>query len=88
MSLTISARNLNHIKRKIESGKYASVDEVLVSALALLDERDDTLDRELPDMQERVRRGTQQADAGELIPAGEVFEELRHRNAVAAKQDT
>ena len=88
MSLTISARNLNHIRRKIESGKYASVDEVLVSALALLDERDDTLDRELPDMRERVRTGTQQADAGELIPAGEVFEELRHRNAEAAKQDT
>lgn len=88
MSLTISARNLNHIKRKIESGKYASVDEVLVSALALLDERDDTLDHELSDMRERVRRGTQQADAGELIPAGEVFEELRHRNAEAAKQDT
>ena len=83
MSLTVSARNLNHIKRKIESGRYASVDEVLVSALALLDERDDTLDRELPDMRERVRRGTQQADAGKLIPAGEVFEELRHRNAAA-----
>ena len=88
MSLSISVRNLSHIRRKIESGKYASADEVLVTALALLDERDDTLDRELPDMRERVRIGTQQADAGELIPAGEVFEELRHRNAAAAKQDT
>jgi len=88
MSFSISARNLSHIKRKVESGKYASADEVLVTALALLDERDDTRDRELPDMRERVRRGTQQADAGELIPAGEVFEELRHRNAEAAKQDT
>ena len=88
MSLTISARNLNHIKRIVESGRYASVDEVLVSALALLDERDDTLDRELPDMRERVGTGTQQADAGELIPAGEVFGELRDRNAEAAKQDT
>lgn len=58
--------------------------KVLVSALALLDERDDALDRELRDMQERVRKGTQQADAGELIPAGEVFEKLRHRNAEAS----
>ena len=88
MSFSISARNLSHIKRKVESGKYASADEVLVTALALLDERDDTRDRELPDMRERVRRGTQQADAGELIPAGEVFEELRERNAAAAKQRT
>ncbi len=88
MSLSISARNLGHIKRKIESGKYASVDDVLVTALALLDERDQTLDRELPDMRERVQRGTEQADAGELIPGSEVFDELRHRNAAAAKQDT
>ena len=88
MSLSISARNRRHIKRKIESGKYASVDEVLVTALALLDERDDTLDRELPEMRERVQRGTEQADAGEFIPAAEVFEDLRHRNAAAAKQDT
>ncbi len=88
MSLSISARNLGHIKRKIESGRYGSVDDVLVTALALLDERDDTLDRELPDMRERVQRGTEQADAGEIIPAAEVFEELRHRNASATKQDT
>jgi hypothetical protein len=64
------------------------VDDVLVTALALLDERDETLDRELPEMRERVQRGTEQADAGELIAAAEVFEELRHRNAAAAKQDT
>ena len=88
MSLSINAHNLSHIKRKMESGRYASVDDVLVTALALLDERDDTLDCELPDMRERVRKGTEQADAGELIPADEVFEELRHRNAAAAKQDT
>ena len=88
MSVSISDRNLSHIKRKIESGKYASVDDVLVTALALLDERDETLDRELPEMRERVQRGTEQADAGELIAAAEVFEELRHRNATAAKQDT
>ena len=67
MSFSISARNLSHIKRKVESGKYASADEVLVTALSLLDERDDTLDRELPDMRERVRKGTQQADAGSLF---------------------
>jgi hypothetical protein len=64
------------------------VDDVLVTALALLDERDETLDRELPEMRERVQRGTEQADAGEIIAAAQVFEELRHRNATAAKQDT
>ena len=45
-------------------------------------------DRDLAYMRERVRRGTEQADAGQLIPAAEMFEELRHRNAAAAEQDT
>ena len=38
------------------------------------------IERELADMHEKVRKGTAQADAGELIPAGEVFGELRRRH--------
>ena len=85
MSAFISERNLAHIKRKIESGKYSSTDDVLGSALALLDEHDAELESELADLRESVRRGTEQADAGQVVPAGEVFEELRQRNASLAK---
>ena len=85
MSAFISERNLAHIKRKIESGKYSSTDEVLGSALALLDEHDAELESELADLRECVRRGTEQADVGQVVPAGEVFEELRQRNASLAK---
>ena len=81
MSAFISERNLAHIKRKIESGKYSSTDEVLGSALALLDEHEAELEFELANLRESVRRGTEQADAGQVVPAGEVFEELRQRNA-------
>lgn len=40
-------------------------------------EQDIKLERELADMLEKVRNGTAQADAGELIPADQVFGELR-----------
>ena len=85
MDVFISERNLAHIKRKIESGKYSSTDEVLASALTLLDEHDAELESEFADLRESVRRGTEQADVGQVVPAGEVFDELRQRNASLAK---
>ena len=45
-----------------------------------------SLESELADLRESVRRGTEQADAGQVVPAGEVFEELRERNASLTKQ--
>ena len=86
MNVPINEENFEHIRRKVGSGRYSSIDNVLDNALTLLDERDDALERELAEMRESVRRGTEQADAGQVVPAGEVFDELRQRNAAAAKQ--
>ena len=86
MEVPISEQNLAHIMRKVESGKYSSPDEVIDSALALLDERDTALESELTKMRESVRRGTAEANSGQVVPASEVFSELRRRNAAAAKQ--
>lgn len=82
MDISISDQNLAHIRRKLKSGRYSSTNDVLGEALALLDERDRGLESELTEMHESVRRGTEQADAGEVIPAGEVFDELRRRDGV------
>ena len=43
-------------------------------------ECDAELERELADMHEKVRLGTAQADAEELISADEIFGELRQRH--------
>jgi putative addiction module CopG family antidote len=45
MDISISERNQDHIKRKIESGKYRSPDEVIDTALKLLDEREEQLEK-------------------------------------------
>ena len=83
MNISVSDQINERIRRKVESGRYSSMDEVLGRALTLLDEHDDELERELADMHEKVRIGTEQADAGELIPADEVFDELRRRHDAA-----
>ena len=58
---------------------------MLHAALALLDEREAALEHELHDVREQVEKATAEADAGELVPAAEVFEELRQRNADLVK---
>ena len=86
MNISVSDQINERIRRKVESGRYSSMDEVLGRALTLLDEHDDELERELADMHEKVRIGTEQADAGELIPAAEVFGELRQRHDAAVNR--
>ncbi len=81
MGISISEQNRERIRGKVESGIYASADDVLMNALDLLDLHDIELERELAEMKEAVRIGTEQADAGILIPAEEVFDEIRRRNA-------
>ncbi|MCH7786392.1 MAG: type II toxin-antitoxin system ParD family antitoxin [Chloroflexi bacterium] len=86
MNISISEQHGEHIKRKVESGIYRSPDDVIAKALELLDEHDEELERELADMRLKVKISTEQADAGQLIPASEVFDELRRRNAAIARQ--
>jgi putative addiction module CopG family antidote len=87
MDISISKQSQQHIRRKIESGMYSSPDEVIARALQLLDEHDKELELELADMYDKVRKGIEQADAGQLIPASEVFNELRRRNSIFNRQD-
>ena len=80
MNISVSDQVNKRIRRKVESGQYPSTDDVLARALTLLEEHDAELERELADMHEKVRLGTAQADAEELISADEVFGELRQRH--------
>ena len=40
---------------------------------------------EIEDIRKSVRQGTEQADSGQVVPASEVFSELRQRNGTGVK---
>ena len=86
MDIAISEQNQERIRRKVDSGMYSSADDVLVNALALLDEREDDLESELADMREKVRIGLEESKVGLAVPASEVFDELRRRNVEIAHE--
>ena len=44
------------------------------------------VESELEELRECVRHGTDEADSGQVVPAAEVFSELRQRNTGAAKR--
>lgn len=69
------------LRRKVAAGLYGSMEEAIARALELLDE----YDRELTELRERIHSGIEQADEGQLVPAREVFEELRRHNAQMSK---
>ena len=81
MDISISQQHCKHIEQKIESGKYDTADAVIARALELLDEHDDVLEQELNELRSKVHEGIEQADNGQLTPAGEVFDRLLKRNA-------
>ena len=45
------------------------------------------VESELEDMRECVRQSNYEADSGHVVPATEVFSELRQRNAAAANRN-
>ena len=44
------------------------------------------VESELEEARKSVRQSTEEADAGQIVSAEEVFSELRERNAAAAKR--
>jgi antitoxin ParD1/3/4 len=69
------------VQDKISSGDYNSASEVICEALRLLQERDNLQKERLEELKSEIAMGIEAADRGELVPAEEVFERLRKRNA-------
>jgi antitoxin ParD1/3/4 len=67
------------VQEKIESGSCLSADEVIHTALRLLDERDQMRQRWRAGLQQQVALGLEQLNRGEGIPGEEVFEKLRQK---------
>lgn len=74
------------IRELVESGRYGSAAEVILDALSLLRDREFARKAGQAWLKAEIQKGIDEADRGELIPAEEVFADLRARiAAVAAK---
>lgn len=74
--MDIPSSLVDEINRKMVSGKYHSVEDVLRKALDVLDEYDQTE----AEIRQNILIGREQLNRGEGIPVAQVFEDLRKRN--------
>ena len=70
------------VDRLVSSGRYNSKSEVLREGVRLVEEREKRLEA----LDQALARGMADVEAGRLIPAEEVFEELRERYRQMAQE--
>jgi antitoxin ParD1/3/4 len=87
MDVTLTPELEQIISDKVSSGDYASPAEVVGEGLRLLKERDELNTIRLEELRRDIELGIQQADAGELVPAEEVFKAIRKRNKRVSKSE-
>lgn len=81
----MSEQNQERIRRKVESGLYASEDDVISAALGLLEQLDPDLEQEMADIRDTVSRVVERSRTGKGVPPHIVFEELGRRSTAMAR---
>ncbi len=84
MTVSLTQKLEDLVSSKVSSGMYHSAGEVVREALQLLNARDELTQARLRDLKHEIARGIEQADRGKTLPAEEVFQKLRERNAKAS----
>ena len=81
MEVSISSEFQQFIERQVSLGAYTTPSEVIGDALRLLQLHDREREALVNDLRQKIAVGIEQLDRGDSIGAGEVFDELRRRNA-------
>lgn len=77
MSLTPELEQFIH--SQVESGKYSSVNEVILAGLRLLEERERIYKGRFEELQREVLIGSEQLERGEVVDGPTAMSELREK---------
>ena len=67
MNISIDERHVQHLKRKVESGSYPTLDAALDKALQLLDEHDEHTTAAIADLRAEVMQGVNALQNGDYV---------------------
>ena len=73
MNITLSPKQAKLVSEKVQRGEYQSVNALISHALEALTEREQSL----KDIREKIDRGFEQSERGELVSGKDVLGELR-----------
>ncbi|ASC71840.1 hypothetical protein XM38_027940 [Halomicronema hongdechloris C2206] len=85
MALSLSPELQQFCDRQLASGKYASLDDILLAGLQALAEREQLYQGRFAELRSEVLLGASEAERGELLKASSeidtIRQRLRHRHA-------
>jgi antitoxin ParD1/3/4 len=87
MNIALKLEQERFVQRKIESGRYSSIDEVILEAFRLLEERDNHYEQWLQSTRQKIEAGISELDRGEGIASEVVIEKLREKFRKAREID-
>lgn len=64
------------VQERVASGRYQTASEVIREGLRLLEEQERQRDAAFEALREKLRRGAQQAERGELVSAEQVLQKI------------
>ena len=79
MPITLPPELEKFIQQQVISGKYASVDDVFLAGIQLLEERERLYQGRFEALRREVMVGVEEAERGELLDAEVVITELKEK---------
>jgi antitoxin ParD1/3/4 len=79
MSILLNPNHEQFVLSKIESGRYANVDEVITAALQLLEEQEQQYAFWLEDTRKKVEVGLNEIERGEVLDTEVVINQLKDK---------
>lgn len=79
MPITLPPELEQFIQNQVASGKYASIDEVFLAGIKLLQERESVYQGRFEELRREVLVGVEEAERGELLDAEEVIIRLQEK---------
>ncbi len=79
MPITLPPELEKFIHNQVSSGKYASIDEVFLAGIKLLEERERLYQGRFEELRREILIGVEEAEQGELLDAETVISGLREK---------
>jgi antitoxin ParD1/3/4 len=79
MNITLKPEQADFIQQKLNSGKYSNVDEIIVEAFRLLDERDEEYQKWVESTRQKVDVAIEELRRGEGIEGDVVVAQLKEK---------
>ncbi|BAY87161.1 hypothetical protein NIES267_66790 [Calothrix parasitica NIES-267] len=79
MSISLTPELEDFIQSQVESGKYASTEEVIIAGIKLLEQRENIYQGRFEELKREIAIGVEASERGEVIDREVVFRQLEQK---------